>query len=134
MLSKTSYNPLRLIDAKVNNLVTNQGREKRKIVFVGQRKGPKPNLLEVPVHWNFAKRLMDEAEERWLVPGQEILVIETMTLPQMDKDQELIAQAVQAYLNQLYTFTESNIEINKTLVQIKVDNLKVAARSVPKLE
>lgn len=50
MLSKTSYNPLRLIDAKVNNLVTNQGREKRKIVFVGQRKGPKPNLLEVPVH------------------------------------------------------------------------------------
>lgn len=67
-------------------------------------------------------------------PGQEILVIETMTLPQMDKDQELIAQAVQAYLNQLYTFTESNIEINKTLVQIKVDKLKVAARSVPKLE
>jgi hypothetical protein len=86
----------RLIDAKVNhdwrnNMVPIRGNGTVKTIYVSQRKGPKPKLLEVLVCYNFPKGLTDEEEDRFLTSEADIFAVGIMTLPQLDLAGALIS-------------------------------------------
>lgn len=128
-----------LIDAKVNSnhsnsLVTIRNNRTVKTVLMNQRKEPRPKLPKVSVYYNFAEGLTNKKKELWLATKQDVLAIWTMTLPKIKGNQESVKRVEQPYLDHFYTFTEDDIEVDETHAPMNVENLKVVALILRKLE
>jgi hypothetical protein len=92
---------------------------------VNQRTRPRPKLSEVLVCYNYIERLIEKEEDQLLSTEDDLFTIGTIIL-----FREFIRRSSKGtdpcpYLNQYYTYTKSDIEVDIPIT-IKVQDKEIA--------